>query len=216
MRADKWWLSDIEAPELAKTIRSNLVKEMVSTVIKLPQGVAGFYAEVMRRKQDDHVASHSHPTNQFLHLISSSAFLVCYVLLFFNLPLAVWIGVVALFLRQAGHALIEPPCHDKEQLLLGFDTRSKTVIIAGYALLPLATFALTPNATLACVAGTVGQQWFVFTALVILSRVLLLIRRHGLENSLVWFVKLVTDPITDIKAYYRSARHPFRAASEHQ
>jgi glutamate-1-semialdehyde 2,1-aminomutase len=210
MCEDKWWLSDEEQPGQEKTIRSRLIKDMAASVMRIPQPLQAFYGEVMRRKHDDHVASHSHPTNQFLHLVSSSAFIFCYGLLFVNLPMAVWIGVVSLFLRQAGHALIEPPCHDKEQLLLGFDTRSKSWIVGGLVLIPLVNWALAPaDAGFHEVAADVGAQWFAFTCLVILGRVALLVRRHGMKNSLVWFVKLVTDPITDIKAYYRSALRPF-------
>ena len=169
----------------------------------------------MRRKHDDHVASHSHPTNQVLHFLSSSAFIACYVLLFINLPLAVWIGVVSLLVRQAGHLLIEPPCHDKEQLLLGFDTRSKTWIVGGFVLIPLVNWMLAPAGSgFKAIAADVGAQWFVFTCLVIVGRVVVLVRRHGLTSSLVWFVKLVTDPLTDIKAYYGSLAHPFPRAVE--
>ena len=34
--------------------------------------------------------------------------------------------------------------------------------------------------------------------------VVLLIRRHGFNNAMIWFVKLITDPFTDIVAYYGS------------
>ena len=210
MCADKWWLSDDEQPGQEKTIRKRLIKDMVASVMRIPKPVVAFYQEVMRRKHDDHVASHSHPTNQLLHLLSSSAFIACYVLLFVNLPLAVWIGVVSLFVRQAGHALIEPPCHDREQLLLGFDTRSKTWIVAGFVAIPLVNWVLAPaDVDLGALAAGIGGQWFAYTCLIIAGRVLLLVRRFGLGNSLVWFVKLLTDPITDIKAYYRSLARPF-------
>jgi glutamate-1-semialdehyde 2,1-aminomutase len=215
MCADKWWLSDEEQPDQEKTIRARLLEDMVASVMRIPRPVQAFYGEVMRRKHDDHVASHSHPTNQVLHFLSSSAFIACYVLLFINLPLAVWIGVVSLFVRQAGHLLIEPPCHDKEQLLLGFDTRSKTWIVSGFVIIPLVNWMLAPAGSgFKAIAADVGTQWFVFTCLVIFGRVVVLVRRHGLTSSLVWFVKLVTDPITDIKAYYRSLAHPFSRAVE--
>ena len=210
MSADKWWLSDEEQPDQQRTIRNRLIRDMAASVMRVPRPLQAFHGEVMRRKHDDHVASHSHPTNQFLHLVSSSAFLLCYGLLFVNLPLAVWIGVASLFLRQAGHALIEPPCHDREQLLLGFDTRSKSWIVAGFVAIPLLNWLVAPGgAGFRDIAADVGAQWFAFTCLVILGRVALLVRRHGLRNSLVWFVKLVTDPVTDIRAYYRSALRPF-------
>ena len=215
MRSDKWWLTEEEQPNRNKQIRSKLMKDMVASVIRVPKPMQAFYAEVMRRKHDDHVASHSHPTNQFLHLISSSVFIICYFLMFTNLSLAVWLGVAALFLRQAGHALIEPPCHDEEQLLLGFDTRSKTWIVAGFCLIPLFKWLGAPEGMAAAQLLTeIGKLWFAYTLLVILYRVVVLIRKFGFNLSMIWFIKLITDPITDIKAYYHSIVHPFPRAKE--
>jgi glutamate-1-semialdehyde 2,1-aminomutase len=119
-----------------------------------------------------------------------------------------WIGLGALFLRQMGHALIEPPCHDKEQLLLGYDTRSKSVILALYCLIPVVNCLAAPTlswATARSLIGDIALQWFAFTALVIAFRVGVLIRKHGIYNATIWFVKLVTDPVTDVIAYYPSA-----------
>jgi len=108
--------------------------------------------------------------------------------------------------RQAGHALIEPPCRDKERLLLGFDTPSKSVILGSF-LIPLwglytAETVSWTNAT--ALLLTVAQHWFILTALVVFGRVFVLIGKHGLRNALVWFVKLITDPFTDVIAYYPS------------
>ncbi len=206
MREDKWWLSEVEQPDRAKATRKGVVKDMVGSMV--PNALSEFYSEVMQRKHDDHEASHSDRANQFLHLVSSSVFIYCYWLIFSDLVTAMWLGLGALFIRQIGHALIEPPCHDAEQLLLGFDTRSKTVIVAIYLLIPTANILAAPDMSWATllgpVAASVAVQWFWFTAMVIFGRVLLLIRRHGFKNAMVWFVKLVTDPFTDIKAYYGS------------
>lgn len=208
MKQDKWWLTEAEQPGQAKTSRRRLAADLTRSLISPGQLIKAFYSEVMRRKHDDHVASHSDRTNQFLHLVSSSAFLVCYVLVFSDLVTAMWIGLGALFLRQMGHALIEPPCHDKEQLLLGYDTRSKSVILALYVLIPVANCFAAQElswATAASLIGTVALQWFAFTGLVILFRVAVLIRKHGAYNATIWFVKLITDPVTDVIAYYSSA-----------
>lgn len=208
MRRDGWWLSEADHPGRDAHIRRQLARDMMGSIVSVPKPVQAFYSEVMRRKHDDHVASHSDRTNQFLHLISSSVFIFCYVLIFFDLELAMWLGLGALILRQAGHALIEPPCHDKEQLLLGFDTRSKTVVVLMYFLIPLVHAFRVPEFTTAAVetlTATVAQQWFVFTLLVIGFHVLRLIFRHGAWNAMVWFVKLITDPFTDVRAYYASA-----------
>ena len=47
------------------------------------------------------------------------------------------LGLASLFVRQFGHAILEPPCHDKEALLLGYNTRNKTLIVLGYVLIPI-------------------------------------------------------------------------------
>ena len=110
---------------------------MVGSLVRAAP-VQSFYTEVMRRKKDDHHASHSDFGNQLLHLISSSVFLYCYAILPFDLTTAMWLGLAALFVRQFGHAVLEPACHDKEMSLLGFNTRNKTLIVAGYLLIPVA------------------------------------------------------------------------------
>ena len=46
------------------------------------------FHDARRRKHDDHEASHSHRTNQVLHLISSSVFILCYGLVFNGLATA--------------------------------------------------------------------------------------------------------------------------------
>jgi len=52
--------------------------------------------------------------------------------------------------------------------------------------------------------SVVARQWFVWTFLVVLGRVIYLVRRYDFRTSMIWFVKLITDPFTDIAAYYRS------------
>lgn len=204
MRADKWWLTLDEHPTRERDIRAGVVRDLLRAILRPPRAIESFYREVMRRKHDDHVASHSHVTNQFLHLLSSSTFIFCYWLVFSDLVTAMWLGLAALFVRQSGHALIEPPCHDKEQLLLGFDTRAKTKVVGMYLLIPVVNvihIGRLDAGTLPALATAVAEQWFAFTALVVFGHTARLIPRHGLRNALVWFVKLVTDPVTDIFAY---------------
>ena len=68
-------------------------------------------------------------------------------------------GLASLFVRQFGHAILEPPCHDKEALLLGFNTRNKTLIVLGYLLLPILhlvqAHALTPDVLTSMTAAVV-------------------------------------------------------------
>jgi glutamate-1-semialdehyde 2,1-aminomutase len=211
MRADGWWLTRDDYPEREKTMRAQLIKEMIGSLLQVPRPLQSFYREVMRRKQDDHHASHSNVTNQLLHILSSSVFLACYAYALWDLPTAMWAGMAALFVRQFGHAILEPPCHDKEATLLGYNTRNKTMILGSFLLLPFATIAVAGSWSLEgmrAVAPLVGYQWFGLMAAVVGGRVAYLVFKHGPRLALVWFVKLVTDPITDLIAYSpRYLRH---------
>jgi len=55
----------------------------------------------------------------------------------------------------------------------------------------------------------VAQQWFLWTIVVVAGRVAYLVWKHNLRIAMIWFVKLVTDPLTDIVAYCSS---PFSAS----
>jgi glutamate-1-semialdehyde 2,1-aminomutase len=115
-----------------------------------------------------------------------------------------WAGLAALFLRQLGHAILEPPCHDKEALLLGFNTRNKSLILGVYLAIPALHLLLAPAWTGEVLAGMmakVAQEWFFWTLTVVGGRVLYLVWAHDVWLALVWVVKLVTDPLTDIVAY---------------
>jgi glutamate-1-semialdehyde 2,1-aminomutase len=204
MKADGWWLTAEEHPGRERAMRKSLIRELVGSVVRLPKPVTSFYTEVMRRKQDDHHASHSHTVNQLFHIISSSVFLGCYALAFWDLTTAMWAGLAALFLRQIGHAILEPPCHDKEATLLGFNTRNKTLILGAYLVMPFVLLLQAEAwsvAALPAIVASVARAWFLWTVAVVGGRVVYLVWRHGLRLALVWFVKLITDPITDVIAY---------------
>jgi len=202
MQADGWWLG-AEHPRREKTMRLRLIKEALTMLLPV-RPLQSFYAEVMRRKKDDHVASHSDTVNQIFHIISSSVFLGCYVWAFWDLTSAMWAGLAALFLRQIGHAVLEPPCHDKEATLLGYNTRNKTMILGTYLIIPVVNVVWSGAWTLDAMrplAATIASEWFLWTAAVVAGRVAYLVWAHGPRLALVWFVKLATDPITDVIAY---------------
>jgi glutamate-1-semialdehyde 2,1-aminomutase len=212
MKSDGWWLTAKEYPEREKNMRMRLVREMLGSLVQVPKPMASFYAEVMQRKKDDHHASHSNGVNQFFHLVSSSTFIYCYILAFSDLTTAMCLGLAALFIRQFGHAILEPPCHDKEKLLLGYNTRNKTLIVLGYVLIlliPLVNAREWSLAALNSMISGIALNWFLWTVLVVLGRVVYLVWKHGLRTSMIWFVKLITDPLTDIFAYF--PRRPLRA-----
>jgi len=204
MNGDGWWPRAAEHPGRERRMRMQLVREVVGSLVRVPRPVHTFYTEVMRRKKDDHHASHSDLTNQLFHIVSSSVFLGCYALAFWDLTTAMWAGLAALFLRQIGHAILEPPCHDKEATLLGFNTRNKTLVLGVYLAIPVVHLLLAPAWTAAALGPlltTVAQQWFVWTLVVVGGRVVYLMWAQNAWLAMVWLVKLVTDPLTDIAAY---------------
>jgi glutamate-1-semialdehyde 2,1-aminomutase len=207
MQADGWWLTEQQQPARDKIMRWKLISEMARSLVQVPQPVQAVFTEVMRRKRDDHVASHSNLVNQVLHLLSSSTFVISYFLMFFDVTAAVSLGVAALLLRQFGHAILEPPCHDKEQALLGYNTRNKTLILAAYVLLPIVHLLSVRSFNVEALGAALpilAREWIVLTLAVVFGRVAYLAWIHDLSTAMIWFVKLITDPFTDIIAYNRS------------
>ena len=204
MHRDGWWLTEQQQPGRDRKMRRRLIREILGTLVPVPKPLRAFYVEVMRRKHDDHEASHSHPLNQFFHILSSSVFIYCYFLIFADLTTAVSFSLAALLVRQVGHAVIEPPCHDKEELLLGFNTRNKTLIVLAYLLIPSINLSGVDAWTWAAAVETlpaIARQWFGLTLIVVLGRVAYLAWLHDFRISMVWFIKLITDPLTDLIAY---------------
>ena len=217
MKNDGWWLSEQELPERDRVMRSNLIKEMAGSIFQIPKPLREFYVEIMQRKHDDHVASHSNLINQFFHLLSSSTFIYCYLIAMSDLTSAMCLGLSALFVRQFGHAIMEPPCHDKEKALLGFNTRNKTLIVGAYILIPILNMVKAGSASMEVMRAmipTIAQEWFILTLAAVLGRVLYLVWKHDFRISMIWLVKLVTDPITDIAAYYGSVARLIQGGEE--
>jgi len=205
MKRDGWWLTLSEYPEKEKRMRTGLVRDVVGSLVPVPKPLRGFYAAVMQRKEDDHHASHNNWMNQYLHLVSSSVFIYCYAIVMFDLTRAMFLGLASLFVRQFGHAILEPACHEEEKLLLGYNTRNKTLIVLGYVLIPLFLMAQAGVWSLRgfiSLADPIALQWFRWTGVVVFGRVLFLTWQHDFRIAMIWFVKLVTDPFTDIVAYF--------------
>ena len=167
----------------------------------------GFIAAVMAQKEIDHHASHSNLINQWLHLLSSSMFIYCYAVFFNEHEKAMYIGLTSLVLRQAGHYIFEPPCHDKEQAMLGFDTDNKVKIVITYGVIPALIMMQVVMTT--DVQISLAEAWLVVTFAVVFGRVALLWYRYGFMVSMHWFVKFITDPFTDLPAYWQSGYQVF-------
>ncbi len=201
MRRDGFWLTLEQYPEKEKRMKVRLAREMAGSLVPAP--VKTFYADVMQRKHDDHHASHNDWANQALHVVSSSVFIFCYFIIFTDLTKAMCWGLASLFVRQFGHAILEPACHDEEMLLLGYTTREKTLIVLGYALIPLIDMYVAGGWRAASL-DTIALHWFNWTVFVVALRTVYLAFKHGARIAMVWFIKLISDPVTDLLSYVPS------------
>ena len=90
------------------------------------------------------------------------------------------------------------------------------MIVGGYILIPIVLavqlwgYGSLNSESFASIRSSVALQWFLLTLTAVFGRVLYLIWAHDFRTSMIWFVKLITDPITDIFAYYNSADKIFR------
>ena len=83
--------------------------------------------------------------------------------------------------------------------------RNKTLIVLGYVLIPIVLMAQAGAWSLAgfsALIAPIALNWFLWTLLVVLGRVTYLVWKHDFRISMIWFIKLITDPLTDIVAYF--------------
>jgi len=91
--------------------------------------------------------------------------------------------------------------------MLGFDTENKVKVVLTYGFVPAVVLAsMKFNFDMPI---TLAQAWIVITFSVIFGRVALLWYRYGFRISMHWYVKFITDPFTDIPAYWKSGYQIF-------
>src|SRR5262249_28364047 len=59
MARDGWWLARTADPRREQRMKMRVLSEMVGNMVRVPAPLRTFYTEVMRRKDDDHHASHN-------------------------------------------------------------------------------------------------------------------------------------------------------------
>ncbi|KAK3272996.1 hypothetical protein CYMTET_18746, partial [Cymbomonas tetramitiformis] len=193
-----------------------------------------WWADVMRRKDDDHKASHSNIVNQWLHFLSSSVFIYCYAVLLKDPVTATVYGLLSLIGRQMGHAIFEPPCHDEEELLLGFTTQAKLGVLMTYALTPVLYFGImfaglskvvpwdwpisilgqTSSFDLSPSFTAIADMWLLLGFFFVFGHSFGLIKEYDFVTSMTWLVKFFTDPFTDLPVYYPALWKVFTAKDD--
>jgi hypothetical protein len=189
--------------------------------------MSNFRQALQTQRWDDHRYYHHSVVNQSLHFVSAVSFLCAYALLLISPAAAALVAwLIAMTSRQAGHFFFEPKGYDevnqathehKEAIKVGYNLRRKVVLLAVWALSPLALVAdpalfgiFEPHTNLAGFFEHVGMIWLVVGVGGLLFRTLHLCFLKDLQTGLVWCTKIVTDPYNDIRLYHKAPLHLLR------
>lgn len=183
--------------------------------------------ELHTLRWDDHRYYHQSRINQSLHFVSAISFVVAYVLLFIDPPMAAIVGwCVSMVTRQSGHFFFEPRGFDhvnqvtdeyKEEVKVGYNMHRKTVLLAVWLLIPLVLWfepslfgLIEPAEGVMGFLRDVGSAWLALAIVGLAFRVAQLWRQDRARTGFVWLAKILTDPFHDIALYHKAPLHLLR------
>lgn len=185
------------------------------------QTKGGFRDALREQRWDDHRFYHHSRINQSLHLFSACCFLASYGLLAFDTAAAVWIGWLAAWIsRQIGHFFFEPKGYDalnamsheeKEAVKIGYNLNRKVALFAVFAASPGLLYLspdlfglIRPYTEAGSFLGDLSGLWLAVGAGALLFRTVQLFFLRDVQTGIVWFTKILTDPINDVRTYWKS------------
>lgn len=188
-----------------------------------------FREHLAEQRWDDHRYYHHNLINQSLHFISAVTFVVSYILVWSYPWLAALLAWgVSMSTRQAGHFFFEPKGYDhvneatheyKEEIKVGYNLARKVVLMGLWALSPIplllnpSLFGLfEPHANMTEFFKHLGIVWLALGVGGLLFRVVQLFFIRDVETGLVWATKILTDPFSDMKLYFRAPLQLLRNA----
>lgn len=180
-----------------------------------------FWDTLQEQRWDDHRYYHQSRINQTLHFLSAIGFLTAYSLVFSDPAAAAIIGWVwSMGTRQSGHFFFEPQGYDavnhatneyKEEIKVGYNLKRKVVLIAIWLSSPLLLLAspslfgmFEPAVSTRQLIDHVGIIWLAVGIGGLLFRTIHLFFIRDVQTGLVWMTKILTDPLHDLKMYYKS------------
>jgi len=180
-----------------------------------------FWEELHTQRWDDHRYYHQSRINQSLHFLSAMSFLVAYVMLFIDPVVSALIAwLISMVSRQSGHFFFEPKGYDqvnkatheyKEEIKVGYNLKRKVILHLVWAAAPVAllidpTFFGTFPAHSSGMEYLrhVGTLWLFLGIGGVAFRMLQLFFTKGVQSGLCWVIKIVTDPFSDVKLYWRA------------
>lgn len=204
-----------------KFSRSQVTFKSLHFINRIGATMKNFLDTLQTQRWDDHRYYHQSRINQSLHFISAISFLVSYAYLFVDPVISGLIAwLISMSTRQMGHFFFEPQDFDevnqvtneyKEAVKVGYNLQRKIVLIALCGSIPVLAYfmpqALTwavPEAYEDTPIRMTGIAWLFLGISGLVFRVLQLWWKESLIDGLAWATKIITDPIHDIKLYYRS------------
>lgn len=180
-----------------------------------------FMTALRMQRWDDHRFYHHSRVNQSLHFVSAFSFLVAYALIPVDPVAATLVGwLVSMSTRQAGHFFFEPKGYDhvnratheyKEEIKVGYNLHRKIVLMAIWALSPLVLLldptlfgTFVPWTSPADFMRQVAKIWLAIGIGGLLFRTVQLFIIRDVETGLVWMTKILTDPFSDLRLYYKA------------
>lgn len=180
-----------------------------------------FLATLNEQRWDDHRYYHQSRINQTLHFMSAIGFLVAYSMVFTDPAMAAMIGWLwSMGTRQSGHFFFEPQGYDKvnhatneykEAIKVGYNLQRKVVLIAIWLLSPCLLLAspslfglVTPAETYKETIDQIGMIWLFIGIAGLIFRTVHLFLIRDVKTGLVWMTKILTDPLHDLKMYYKA------------
>ncbi|MGH8589512.1 MAG: hypothetical protein ACREXX_09335 [Gammaproteobacteria bacterium] len=180
-----------------------------------------FLRDLEVQRWDDHRYYHHSYINQALHFVSAVSFLCAYALLFTSPVAAALVGwLLAMISRQVGHFFFEPKGYDevnqathehKEEIKVGYNLRRKVVLLAIWALSPLALYfdptlfgLFEPHRDAAGFVRNMSLVWLAVGIGGLLFRTVQLFFVKDVQTGLVWMTKILTEPFHDIKLYHKA------------
>jgi hypothetical protein len=175
--------------------------------------IQNFLQELRTQRWDDHRYYHHSRINQSLHFVSALSFLFAYVMLFIDPVVSALVGwLVSMTTRQAGHFFFEPRGYDHvNQATHEHKEEIKVVLMTIWALSPVVLYftptlfgMVEPWVTTADFMRQVAKVWLAVGIGGLLFRTVHLFFIRDVETGLVWMTKILTDPFSDLKLYYKA------------
>jgi hypothetical protein len=180
-----------------------------------------FIATLREQRWDDHRYYHQSRINQTLHFMSAVGFLVAYSMIFSDPAMAAIIGWIwSMGTRQSGHFFFEPQGYDavnhatneyKEAIKVGYNLQRKVILITIWLLSPCLLFVtptlfgfVSPAETLKQTVDQIGIIWLFVGVAGLIFRTIHLFFIRDVKTGLVWMTKILTDPLHDLKMYYKA------------